>query len=82
MQVNAGVGTLESGLQLPKVERNPGQFLVFLKDFANLLTLAGLFCALLRIFFASVGNVSAAIIAMLWAPTPLRKASVSLAANR
>jgi phosphatidylserine synthase len=64
---NAGVGTLESRLPLPKVDRDPGQFLVFLKDFANLLTLAGLFCALLGIFFAVQGNVSAAIIAMLWA---------------
>jgi hypothetical protein len=36
-------------------------------DFANAVTLAGLFCALLGIYFATQGVYSAAVISLLWA---------------
>jgi CDP-diacylglycerol--serine O-phosphatidyltransferase len=39
----------------------------FMKDFANLLTLAGLFCGLFGIYFAVRGLFPAAMIAMLFA---------------
>lgn len=39
----------------------------FMKDFANLLTLAGLFCGLFGIYFAILGVFPAAMIAMLLA---------------
>jgi CDP-diacylglycerol---serine O-phosphatidyltransferase len=39
----------------------------FMKDFANLLTLAGLFCGLFGIYFAVRGLFSAAMISMLFA---------------
>ncbi len=39
----------------------------FMKDFANLLTLAGLFCGLFAIYFAARGLFSAAMISMLFA---------------
>ena len=38
-----------------------------MKDFANLLTLAGLFCGLFGIYFAILGMFSAAMISMLFA---------------
>ncbi len=39
----------------------------FVKDAANLVTLAGLFCGVGGIYFAIRGNFSAVMIAMLWA---------------
>ena len=41
--------------------------LPFVKDPANLLTLLGLCCGVLGIYFAILGNFGAAVIAMLWA---------------
>jgi len=39
----------------------------FVKDAANLVTLAGLFCGVGSIYFAIRGTFPAAMIAMLWA---------------
>jgi len=64
---NVGVSALELEFRVPEVAPDPGRFLFFLKDFANLLTLTGLCCALVGIFLAVQGNVSGALIAMLWA---------------
>jgi CDP-diacylglycerol--serine O-phosphatidyltransferase len=44
-----------------------GSLFAHAADLANALTLAGLFCAILGIYFAVRGDFSAAIIALLWA---------------
>ena len=41
--------------------------LSFAKDLPNLCSLAGLFCALMAIYFAFLGNFPAAMIGLLWA---------------
>lgn len=51
---------------VPRFGSRPGM-LGFMKDFANLLTLAGLFCGLFGIYFAVRGLFPAAMIAMLFA---------------
>lgn len=45
----------------------PTSMLGFVRDAANLLTLAGLACAVSGIYFAILGNIKAAMIALLWA---------------
>lgn len=41
--------------------------LYFIKDLPNILSLAGLLCALIGIYFAIIGNFKLAIIGVLWA---------------
>jgi archaetidylserine synthase len=62
-----GAGDSE-GLATPTPGGLPQRsILVFLNDLANLLTLAGLLCGVLGIYFAARGQFPAAMIAMLWA---------------
>lgn len=55
---------MTSSKQTP--EKQPS-ILYFAKDLPNLCSLAGLFSALLAIYFAFMGNYSAAMIGLLWA---------------
>lgn len=43
------------------------KMLTFARDFPNICSLTGLFCAFLGIYFATMGNFPAAIIGMTWA---------------
>jgi CDP-diacylglycerol--serine O-phosphatidyltransferase len=46
---------------------NPPTILTFAKDLPNLCSLTGLFCAVLSIYFAILGNFPAAMIGLVWA---------------
>ncbi|MDX8411877.1 MAG: CDP-alcohol phosphatidyltransferase family protein, partial [Mariprofundaceae bacterium] len=48
---------------------NPQQatILSFVRDLPNICSLAGLLCAVLGIYYATLGNFPAAIIGLLWA---------------
>jgi CDP-diacylglycerol--serine O-phosphatidyltransferase len=43
------------------------KILTFARDLPNICSLAGLFCAVLCIYYAILGNFPAAIIGMIWA---------------
>ena len=51
----------------PDNSTTPRAILCYAKDLPNLCSLAGLFCAMLGIYFAFLGNFSAAMIGLLWA---------------
>lgn len=51
----------------PAARSYRGRIFAHAADFANAITLAGLFCAVLGIYFAVRGVFSAAVIALLWA---------------
>jgi CDP-diacylglycerol--serine O-phosphatidyltransferase len=72
--MNDSIQPLETSLDRPEATRSstPEEdgrpvILSFMKDFPNIVTLLGLSCGVLGIYFALVGNFPAAIIAMLWA---------------
>ena len=52
---------------ISKVKSDSPSILSFMKDIPNILTLAGLCCGVLGIYFALVENFQMAIVAMLWA---------------
>ena len=50
-----------------KPEVTPRAILYYAKDLPNICSLAGLLCAILSIYFAFLGNFTAAMIGLLWA---------------
>jgi len=64
---DANNGKPESNHSAPYRENQKPTILSFMKDIPNLMTLLGLSCGVLGIYFALVENFSAALIAMLWA---------------
>ena len=64
---DANNGKPGSNHSAPYRENQKPTILSFMKDIPNLMTLLGLSCGVLGIYFALVENFSAALIAMLWA---------------
>jgi len=59
--------TTDTILSDVKEKGDSPSILSFMRDIPNILTLAGLCCGILGIYFALLGNFQVAVVAMLWA---------------